>query len=806
MVNWLLTAAALASGLAVSSDRLIIESASNPDAKAAAAAWIPAYGSSTAQPSTERNPDGGAALLFECDMKALEERACWDRAVSLDLSRHSRIVFWAKLTGDPSAIGHCTLYFNAGGGWYGQSFDVPDDGWQRVTLDRGGFIPEGSPEGWGHVKGIRLALWKGRETQASVFVGGMVAEAASIVVVRNSRVGDEGELWADRMASMLREAGVDAGTVDDADIEQGVLDGKRIAVLPNNPRITDAEADALEKFVRRNGRIVACYGLPDRLAALLGLADATYTKQERPGQFAAMRFRPRGPAGLPEVAKQASWNVMRVRPAARNARVVADWEDAQGKPTGIPAVVLSDTGAFVSHVVLDDDRPAKLQMLRAILGHFDPELWPKMAEDALANSGAIGSRWHSHAETERGILEAAAAIGRTAAVRKCIVAARSERARAQTAMKERRYHEVLAPAAAIRRLLTEAFALAQQPQPDEFRAVWCHSAYGVDGMTWDEAVANLKRNGFTAVVPNMLWGGSADYPSDLLPVTDRAKKEGDQIEACLKACRTHGLQIHVWKVNWNLSTAPEDFVARMRSEGRLQRTSNGSEERWLCPSHPANFELERDSMVEIARKYAVDGIHFDYIRYPDSSKCYCDGCRERFASSQMLRSDKQFIGIREWPRDVLRGGPLYADYQEFRRRNITRLVKAVAEEARRVRPGIKVSAAVFPNWPACREEIGQDWGRWVREGYLDFICPMDYTASNREFRTRVQVQRDEVKGRIPLIPGIGASAPGLDVVQTIEQSLIAREEGAQGFILFNYDTRTAGDHVPMMGKGRTRPK
>ena len=35
-------------------------------------------------------------------------------------------------------------------------------------------------------------------------------------------------------------------------------------------------------------------------------------------------------------------------------------------------------------------------------------------------------------------------------------------------------------------------------------------------------------------------------------------------------------------------------------------------------------------MLEVARKYPVDGLHFDYIRYPGRDKCYCDGCRERF--------------------------------------------------------------------------------------------------------------------------------------------------------------------------------
>ena len=794
---------ALAVCAALSVDRVPVETVSYRDSGAAAVAWTPSQGASPASLASEMTPDGRPALRFDCDMARLNERAYWDRTVRLDLSRQSRIVFWVKMTGDASAVAHCTLYFNAGTGWYGQSFDVPEQGWQRVTLDRGGFTPEDAPQGWQSIRGIRLSFWKGRDRQASVMLGGMEAEAAAVAVVRNSRAGDEGGLWADRMASLLKEAGVDAGTVDDVDVEQGVLQGKRIAVLPNNSRISDAEANALDAFVAQGGRVLACYGLPDRLAALLGLADATWTKAALPGQFAAMRFKPGGPIGLPHVAKQASWNITRVRPASRNARIIAEWEDASGRPTGMPAVVLSDTGAFVSHVVLDDDRPAKVQMLRALMGHFDADLWPEIATGALKDSGTLGSRWKSFEEAEAAIRGLARTSPRQAAVNRSLASARRERDRARAAMVRQRYHEALEPAAATRRYLTEAFATVQSPRQGEFRAVWCHSAYGVEGMTWDQAVANLKRNGFTAVVPNMLWGGSADYASDLLPVTERARKEGDQIAACLEACRKHGIEVHIWKVNWNLSTAPDAFVEKMRAEGRLQRTNGGKEVRWLCPSHPANFELERDSMLEVARKYAVDGIHFDYIRYPDGSTCYCDGCRQRFSAAQMVRSGRPFPGIKRWPEDVLRGGPLHAEYQEFRRQNITRLVQAVAEEARKIRPGIKISAAVFPNWPACRDEIGQDWSMWVREGYLDFICPMDYTASNREFRTRVQVQREEVKGRIPLITGIGASAPGLDAVQTIEQALIAREEGAQGFILFNYDPRTASDHIPMMGRGLT---
>ncbi|MGD0113303.1 MAG: hypothetical protein ABSD48_15695 [Armatimonadota bacterium] len=100
--------------------------------------------------------------------------------------------------------------------------------------------------------------------------------------------------------------------------------------------------------------------------------------------------------------------------------------------------------------------------------------------------------------------------------------------------------------------------------------------------------------------------------------------------------------MHVWKVNWNLSGAPEEFVERMRAEGRMQRTRSGSETGWLCPANPANSQLERDSLLEVVRKYDVDGIHFDYIRYENQDNCCCDGCRQCFEESAGVK-------VADWP-------------------------------------------------------------------------------------------------------------------------------------------------------------
>jgi uncharacterized lipoprotein YddW (UPF0748 family) len=275
-------------------------------------------------------------------------------------------------------------------------------------------------------------------------------------------------------------------------------------------------------------------------------------------------------------------------------------------------------------------------------------------------------------------------------------------------------------------------------------------------------------------------------------------EKGDQIAKCLAACKKHGLQAHIWKVNWNLGDAPHEFVEKMRSEGRLQVSSLGKEEPWLCPSHPANQQLEIDSMVEVARDYEVDGIHFDYIRYPDGDHCYCAGCRERFQQGSNL-------DIQPWPQAVLANGPARLAWLEWRRGHITRVVKSVSEQVRAIKPKVKLSAAVFRNWPSDRDSVGQDWKLWCDRGYLDFVCPMDYTESDAQFGNWVKRQQ-EWSGKVPCYPGIGASATRLSLGadRVIGQIQLTRQHGTGGFVIFNYGVTEAKELLPLLGRGATR--
>jgi uncharacterized lipoprotein YddW (UPF0748 family) len=497
--------------------------------------------------------------------------------------------------------------------------------------------------------------------------------------------------------------------------------------------------------------------------------------------------------------RQATWNINAVQPTASDARVIADWHNAEGQPTGHPALLLSQRGAFLTHIVLGDDREGKKQMLAAILGYLDSSLWHDMAQAAMGRIGHVG-----HLHSFRDVHDHVEANGDADAIEFLSASAQSTaKARDLLATASKDPHEYPAGMIAAREaheLLVKAFLRAQPSPQIEGRAVWNHSGTGAYPGDWERSARELAEAGFNMVFPNMLWAGRAHYPSDVLPRSRTFDQYGDQIAQCIEACRRHGLEVHVWKVNHNLSGAPREFVEKLRREGRTQVAADGEPYDWLCPSHPDNFELELKSMLEVAEKYDVDGLHFDYIRYPGSQCCYCDGCRARFEAEAGRK-------VADWPADC-RSGKLREIYNDWRCANITRLVAAVHQDAKAIKPEIKISAAVFGSYPACRDSVAQDWVAWVKAGYLDFVCPMDYTESDPFFRSLVERQMELVENRIPMYPGIGATASRSSLTgdRVVGQIHHARTLGAAGFTIFNFQQDTATSLLPGIGAGAGRKR
>ena len=144
-------------------------------------------------------------------------------------------------------------------------------------------------------------------------------------------------------------------------------------------------------------------------------------------------------------------------------------------------------------------------------------------------------------------------------------------------------------------------------------------------------------------------------------------------------------------------------------------------------------------MRELVTYYDIDGIHFDYIRYPEQAKSFPD-------KSAYRKYGKRYT-LAEW-----------------RRENIDRIVARIYDWVKSAKPWVQVSSSPLgkysriervPNagWTAY-ESVFQDPKRWMEEGKQDLIVPMMYYRHN-DFFPFVDNWVSNSNGRL-VVPGLGA--------------------------------------------------
>ncbi|MBQ7030483.1 MAG: family 10 glycosylhydrolase, partial [Thermoguttaceae bacterium] len=642
-------------------------------------------------------------------------------------------------------------------------------------------------------------------------------------------------------ARSLSRAGFSVGRIDAGGVSAEALRGRPCVFLPIAERIRPETVDALCEYVDDGGFVFAFYNAPENLLRKLGFERGHYVRCEDAGfDVAEMRFddgvlneaAARG-FELPSKIEQHSWALMTAEPLAgwesgrtspifgdKRARKLAVWFDKNGKSVAQPAILASPNGFFCSHIFLDEGATAQATLVEAFVSAFDANLerrrawqnWRSIFEIGLEPEDDVLAK---RRETLDALEKALAKRGWTLADVARLIGGEEfddfvgedagnarEAQNAETAQSRADLAALRADVDAIRAEFVDAYCRSLPSRAGEGRFWWEHSGFGIERGDWEKTAQALADAGFNGVIPNMLGGGVAYYRSEILPVAPSVEEYGDQIAAAVAACKKRGIETHIWKVCFNASNAPAEFLAEMRAQGRLQVSLDGEESPWLCPSHPANLELERAALEEVATKYDVDGIHLDYIRYPDDNHCFCDGCKARFSAEYERKTGRK---LDNFPTCVRENKEIRAAFDEWRRSHITSLVRSVRKTLDEKRPNVALSAAVFSGVDSAKRSVAQDWIGWIDEGLLDFVCPMDYTSDAAGFAATVRGQLDAVAGRTPVYPGIGMTATGISMAaeQVAAQVVEARKAGADGFTIFNLDPRTAKVALPALKKGAT---
>ncbi|MCY0869996.1 MAG: family 10 glycosylhydrolase [Firmicutes bacterium] len=270
-----------------------------------------------------------------------------------------------------------------------------------------------------------------------------------------------------------------------------------------------------------------------------------------------------------------------------------------------------------------------------------------------------------------------------------------------------------------------------------------------------------------------------------------------------------GIRFHTWiTVNHHYAQVFRELLTRHPEWLAYDRAGNSSVDKplagiqvWPCPANVARREADWALWRPLIA--GADGLHLDYIRYPDGfrfgakpeigrhevaeqSYCYCPSCRQAFAADHAL--DPMTI-------DVEARGDDFRAWQRWRQDRIVEQVAWYRDRLSEVSAEAMMSAAVFPTPDIARENVQQDWARFAAS--LDFVCPMIYA---KQFwgqpvswtQAAVVQARKEVPSRIRIVAGIGPHDSYLPA-ELAEAAVAGRAGGADGEMIFVYPMDR--DHV-----------
>ena len=335
-------------------------------------------------------------------------------------------------------------------------------------------------------------------------------------------------------------------------------------------------------------------------------------------------------------------------------------------------------------------------------------------------------------------------------------------------------------------------------------------------------VEQADASGFNTLLVQVRGRGDALYASAHEPRAESLPDDPsfDPLQVAIEEAHRRGMAVHAW-VNTHLVWGPvdpprspehlvnshPDWLAVPRSLGRqlyhqdprtidyVARIIDHAaanvpklEGLYTSPSHPEVQRRVQQVWIDLARNYAVDGIHFDYVRFPSPSFDYSRGALERFRAwveprLPAARFQELAAAAEQDPYALVDAVPEHWDV--FRRDSVTDLVRSVYRSVKLIRPDLVVSAAVVADQRKAREDRFQAWTAWLADGIIDVAVPMAYTSNTELFHNWIASARIMAGSRERLWAGIGAYLNPVD--GTLQQIDYARHERVGGVVVFAYD-------------------
>ncbi|MFI5257082.1 MAG: glycoside hydrolase family 10 protein [Gemmatimonadales bacterium] len=332
-------------------------------------------------------------------------------------------------------------------------------------------------------------------------------------------------------------------------------------------------------------------------------------------------------------------------------------------------------------------------------------------------------------------------------------------------------------------LLASSPALAQQGANDpppirrEFRGAWVASVANIDwpsrpGLSSWQQQAELRaildravQLNLNAVLLQVRPAADALYDSPYEPWSSYLTGvEGrppepyfDALKFAVAEAHARGLELHAWFNPYRARhpSAKGEHARTHVSVAHPELVRHYGQYEWMDPGEPAVISRTLRAMLDVVKRYDVDGIHIDDYFYPYP---------ELGPDSTVV----PFPDSSSYARYTRAGGRL--DRDDWRRHNVDTLIQQIYLRTKAIKPWVKVGISPFGIWrpgnpPSIKgfdsyEKLYGDSRRWLREGWVDYFTPQLYwpiAQTSQSYTTLLDWWIGEnVKGR-HIWPGHNAS-------------------------------------------------
>ena len=351
-------------------------------------------------------------------------------------------------------------------------------------------------------------------------------------------------------------------------------------------------------------------------------------------------------------------------------------------------------------------------------------------------------------------------------------------------------------------------ASAALPSGEETRALWVvRHAITTPGRV-DKVVEVAEQVNINTLLVQVRGRGDAYYASDLAPPAEDmggAPKDFDPLDRIIRRAHAEGMEVHAW-INvylvWSAGAPPRSALhavnahpgwISVRADGRRlveMLPQEFQEERiegmYLSPGNPDVKRHLREIVREIVTRYDVDGIHLDYVRYPEPTVGYDGATRTAFEREfgvdpiQIDSPDSTTLAII----DADRIPDLRARWIQWKRDQVTDLVRSIRSDLDLMGRPLKLTAAVIADQNAALNRYLQEWPSWLRDGLVDAAVPMTYSPSTPVVERQLRAAM-AIPTKRQVWAGIAIYNEGSrDAADKIRK---ARDLGTDGIALFSYD-------------------